>query len=158
MAHVRQTTHEGVCADVAAGVAHLRSRGRARAVFTVGFCFGGSYAFIHAPDSDLGLAGVIGFYGGMRQRNEGAPTPITAAAQAKVPVLGLFGGADKSISPEQVEEFSAGLAASGVEHTVHVYPGAPHSFFDRSFADFSDECADAWRRVRGFITARTPAG
>src|SRR6266545_399285 len=41
--HVRQTTVEGVTADTGAGVAHLRSPqgGGARAVFTVGFCFGG---------------------------------------------------------------------------------------------------------------------
>jgi carboxymethylenebutenolidase len=151
-AHVRQTTYETVCADVAAGVAHLRARGRARSVFTVGFCFGGSYSFLQAPRQELGLAGVIGFYGGMKPRSEGAPTPITAAPQATVPVLGLFGGADKSIPIEQVDEFAAGLATSGVPHTVHVYPGAPHSFFDRSFADFAAECTDAWRRMREFLT------
>jgi carboxymethylenebutenolidase len=156
--HVRETTYDGVCADVAAGVAELRSRGRVRSIFTVGFCFGGSYSFLHAPDGTLGLAGVIGFYGGMRQRSEGAPTPITAAPHARVPVLGLFGGADKGIPTEDVERFAAGLATSGVSHTVHVYPGAPHSFFDRSYADFADECADAWRRVREFISGHSTVG
>src|SRR5437764_12772908 len=37
--HVDQTTREGVQADVAAAVEHLRSSG-ASSVFTVGFCFG----------------------------------------------------------------------------------------------------------------------
>jgi carboxymethylenebutenolidase len=106
---------------------------------------------MQAANGELGLAGVIGFYGGMRQRNEGAPTPITLAPQAQVPVLGLFGGADPSIPPEKVDEFRAGLASSGIEHTVQVYPGAPHSFFDRSYADHSAECADAWRRVLDFV-------
>jgi carboxymethylenebutenolidase len=153
--HVRQTTYEGVNADVAAGVEHLRaSAGQPRAIFTVGFCFGGSYSFIQAANGgELGLAGVIGFYGGMRQRSEGAPTPITLAPRAQVPVLGLFGGADQSIPPEKVEEFRAGLAAAGVEHSIHVYPGAPHSFFDRSYADHRTECVDAWQRVLGFIDA-----
>jgi carboxymethylenebutenolidase len=157
-AHVRETTYDGVRADVTAGVEHLRSRGRARSIVTVGFCFGGSHSFLQAQRTDLGLAGVIGLYGGMKQRDEGAPTPITAAPQAKVPVLGLFGGADKGIPTDQVAQFTAGLKTSGVEHTVHVYPGAPHSFFDRAYADFADECADAWRRMREFIAAHTPVG
>jgi carboxymethylenebutenolidase len=158
MAHVRKTTYDGVGADIAAGVTYLRKRGRARSIFTVGFCFGGSYSFLQAPGADLGLAGVIGFYGGMKPRSEGAPTPISAAPHARVPVLGLFGGADTGIPTEQVEQFAAGLAASGVTHSVHVYPGAPHSFFDRSYADFADECADAWRRMRAFITEHTTVG
>jgi carboxymethylenebutenolidase len=156
--HVHETTYDGVRADIAAGVAHLRSRGRARSIFTVGFCFGGSYSFLLAPEVDLGLAGVIGFYGGMKPRREGAPTPIDAAPHARVPVLGLFGGADKGIPVEQVEQFAAGLAKSGGSHSVHVYPGAPHSFFDRSYADFADECADAWRRMRAFITEHHTSG
>ncbi len=155
MAHVHQTTHEGVRTDVAAAVAHLRARGRAQSIFTVGFCFGGSHSFLQATDYELDLAGVIGFYGGMKPRSEGAPTPITAAPYATMPVLGLFGGADRGIPIEQVDEFTAGLEASGVEHTVHVYPGAPHSFFDRAHADYADECADAWRRMREFIRAHT---
>src|SRR6266508_1913987 len=48
--HVRQTTVEGVTADAGAGVAHLRSPqgGGARAVFTVGFCFGGGRSWRQA--------------------------------------------------------------------------------------------------------------
>lgn len=149
--HVEQTTFAGVAADVAAGVAEVRSVGRASSIFTVGFCFGGSYSFMQAPIDTLGLAGVIGFYGGMRQRNEGGPTPITEAPRAAVPVLGLFGGADQSIPPEKIEEFRGGLLSSGFDHSIHVYPGAPHGFFDRSYADFSTECADAWRRMIDFI-------
>lgn len=158
MSHVKQTTQPQVTTDIAAGVAHLRSGGRCQALFTVGFCFGGSYSFLQAANGDLGLAGVVGFYGGMRPRSEGGDSPITVAPLAQVPVLGLFGGADQSIPPEQVEQFRAGLAGSGVPHEVHVYPGAPHSFFDRSFSDHAGECADAWRRMREFLTshARIP--
>ncbi|MEQ4204159.1 dienelactone hydrolase family protein [Actinopolymorpha sp. B9G3] len=152
--HVAQTTPDGVAADVAAGVAHLRESGRVGAVFTVGFCFGGSNSLLQASNDDL--AGVVGFYAGMRPRVEGGPTPITAAPAAKVPVLGLFGGADQGIPVEKVEEFTAALATSGVEHTVHIYPGAPHSFFDRSYDDYAAECADAWRRVLAFLESHSP--
>lgn len=156
MAHIRRTTFDGVRADIAAGVAHLRERGRVGAVFAVGFCFGGSYAFLQASEEASGLAGVIGFYGGMWSRSRGAPTPIEAAPRARVPVLGLFGGADRAIPAAKVEEFTAALATSGVEHTIHVYPGAPRSFFDRAHRDYSGECADAWQRMLSFIAAHTP--
>jgi carboxymethylenebutenolidase len=152
-AHVAQTTPDGVSADVAAAVAHLRESGRVGAVFTVGFCFGGSNSFLQVSNDEL--AGTIGFYAGMRPRVEDGPTPISEAPNAKVPVLGLFGGADKGIPAEKVEEFTAALATSGVEHTVHTYPGAPHSFFDRSYDDYADECADAWRRVLAFIDSHS---
>ncbi len=147
--HVAQTTPDGVAADIAAAVAHLRERGRVGAIVTVGFCFGGSYSFMEAANTDL--AGVVGFYGGMRPRVENGPTPISRAPSARVPVLGLFGGADEGIPADKVEEFGTGLAQSGVDHTLHTYPGAPHSFFDRSFDAYAQECADAWRRVLAFI-------
>src|ERR671923_1473455 len=47
MPHVQQTTPEGVQADVAACVAHLSGSGCEK-VFTVGFCFGGSYSWLAA--------------------------------------------------------------------------------------------------------------
>ncbi|REF36781.1 dienelactone hydrolase family protein [Thermasporomyces composti] len=181
-AHVAQTTPETVAADIEAAVDHLRRRNRVRGIVTVGFCFGGSYSFLQAANPRLvepreedgtdagtartgttdtttrsGLVGVIGFYGGMRPRVPGGPTPISEAPKARVPVLGLFGGADSSIPPEQVEAFAAGLRQAGVEHTVHTYPGAPHSFFDRSHHDHTSECADAWRRMLAFIRRHTAA-
>jgi carboxymethylenebutenolidase len=36
-----------------------------------------------------------------------------------------------------------------------IYPGTPHSFFDRRLAEFADASADAWARVRGFIAAHS---
>src|SRR4030081_933811 len=62
--HVEKTTPEGISADVAAAVAHLKSRdgGAVKSVFTVGFCFGGSSSWNQSA-SGLGINGSIGFYG-----------------------------------------------------------------------------------------------
>ena len=51
---------DGIAADVAATMTHLRSRagGGAAAVYSVGFCFGGRNSFNQAT-RDHGLAGVI---------------------------------------------------------------------------------------------------
>ncbi|MGZ4218586.1 MAG: dienelactone hydrolase family protein [Solirubrobacteraceae bacterium] len=66
-------------------------------------------------------------------------------------MLGLFGGEDQAIPVDQVEEFDKRLDATGLDHEIHVYPGAPHSFFDRRFEQYADACDDAWRRMLGFI-------
>ena len=44
------------------------------------------------------------------------------------------------------------LTDAGVEHETVVYEGAPHSFFDRSFAEWKDAGEDSWRRILGFVS------
>ncbi|MCW5852932.1 MAG: dienelactone hydrolase family protein, partial [Anaerolineae bacterium] len=102
----------------------------------------------------LGLTGVIGFYAGMK-RDFGSGTLLDRAPQLRVPALGLFGGADQGIPVEQVEQFDQRLDQSGVEHEIIIYPGAPHSFFDRRAVEYADASADAWVRVRDFIAAHS---
>jgi carboxymethylenebutenolidase len=63
----------------------------------------------------------------------------------------LFGGADQAIPTDQVEQFDAKLGEAGIEHEIHVYPGAPHSFFDRRFDEYAEASADAWRRMLAFL-------
>ncbi len=41
--------------------------------------------------------------------------------------------------------------AAGVEHEVVIYPGAPHSFFDRKYEEFAADSEDAWNRVLAFL-------
>ena len=38
---------------------------------------------------------------------------------------------------------------------MKVYPGAPHSFFDRKFTEFAEASADAWKRVQAFVGQNT---
>jgi carboxymethylenebutenolidase len=152
MDHVRQTTTEGVQADLAAVVSHLRRT--CSVVFTVGFCFGGRQSWLAAAEQD-GLAGAIGFYGRPGPLDDGTPGPAQRAAELKAPILGLMGGADQGIPPEAVEAFEQALEAAGVEHELVTYPGAPHSFFDRKQEDFAEASADAWERVLGFIRKRS---
>jgi carboxymethylenebutenolidase len=154
MPHVQQTTGEGVQADVAAGVGHLREQGTT-AVFTVGFCFGGRHSWFAAA-SGHGLAGAIGFYGRPGPAQDGTPGPTARAAEIQAPVLALMGGADAGIPVELTHEFDAALEAADVEHEVVIYDGAPHSFFDRSFEEYAAQSADAWERVLAFIERHTP--
>jgi carboxymethylenebutenolidase len=157
--HVKQTTPEGVQADMAACVAWLRSQegGRHDTVVTLGFCFGGRHSWL-AGAGGHGIAGAIGFYGRPGPGNDGAPGPAQRASELEAPILGLMGGADQAIPQSDVDAFEEALRAAGVEHELVVYPGAPHSFFDRKQTDFQEASDDAWRRVLSFLQeARLPA-
>jgi dienelactone hydrolase len=61
-------------------------------------------------------------------------------------VLGLFGGADPSITTEHVEAFRRAPESSGIRHELVTYEGAPHSFFDRRFTEHAKASHDAWAR------------
>ena len=151
MAHVRETRQEHIQADVAAAVDWLRSHegGSCRAVFTVGFCFGGRNSWLAAA-SGHGLAGAVGFYGNPGPR-DGVPGATARAAEIAAPILALQAGADANITPEQNAAFDEALTAAGVEHELVTYPGAPHSFFDRKFDEFAEASEDAWSRVLAFV-------
>jgi carboxymethylenebutenolidase len=153
MDHIAQTTSDGLNADIAAGVAHLRSTGSNTEVYVVGFCFGGNIAW-GAATHDHGLAGAIGFYGKPEADRPAGDGPIWDRCHLiDGKVLALFGGADPGIPPENIERFRLALDSADVSNDVVSYPGAPHSFFDRSQADFTEESRDAWNRMIAFIEA-----
>lgn len=143
-------------ADIAASAAALKERTGASRIFVLGFCMGGRVAFNAAAEQD-GLAGVVGFYGVTRQRDENdTDAPILKVDRMRVPILGLFGGADQGIPAGDNATFDRALDERTVAHHIVTYAGAPHSFFDRGFADFTKECDDAWRRVLGFMATGDP--
>jgi carboxymethylenebutenolidase len=139
--HWKQATSEGVDADVRACAAHLRAEG-ITTLFTVGFCFGGGNSWRQAAVLD-GVSGSIGFYG----RPDGV---LAVQDSVKAPLLLLLGGADQMIDPSSFDDMLGALNARGIETERKVYEGAPHSFFDRSFAEHADACADAWTRILAF--------
>ena len=158
MPHVAQTQQQTLNMDIASAVAYLRSMpGRGPyAIFTVGFCFGGGISFSQAANQ-LGLAGVIGFYGSPLARREGWVGAIEQVNQFECPVLGLFGGADQGIPETMRQAFERALSDAGVEHRIVVEPDAPHSFFDRKAADFAEAADRAWTETLQFIRSHTKA-
>ena len=143
-------------ADVAATAAELRKRTGASRIFVLGFCMGGRVA-LNASAVQVGLAGVVAFYGPPVKRDENdADAPIAKLDHLRAPILGLYGGADAGIPAAAVEEFDKALTQKGLAHHLVIYPNAPHSFFDRTFAQWKDACDDAWRRALGFIATGDP--
>jgi carboxymethylenebutenolidase len=153
MDHVAQTRSAQIQADTRPALDVLGERSGERRAVTVGFCFGGSESFLATTNAELGLAGAVGFYGSLDRSKRGLESPLERAPDMRGPILGLFGGADQGITADQIDEFSRRLDQAGVEHDFHVYPGAPHSFFDRKQEEFAEASADAWRRVLAFLAA-----
>ena len=157
MSQVSLTKPDTLQADIAAAAAYLRTAdgGQVKSLYSVGFCFGGALSYLQAA-SGLGYAGVIGFYGwplGLKRWPD-RPKPIDAVDRYKCPVLSIFGGADEGIPQADVDQFEAACKRAGVRHDSTVYPGAPHSFFDRKYDEFKEASADAWRRVQQFVGAK----
>ncbi len=137
--HLPSVRPDDVAADVEAAAAHLGEG----PLFTVGFCFGGGQSWRLAA-SDLGVSGVIGFYG--------LPQPATEVVDdLSAPLLLLLAGADVATSPAEFDAFTARLDQAGKPYERQVYEGAPHSFFDATYAEWQDACDDAWSRTLAFI-------
>jgi carboxymethylenebutenolidase len=97
--------------DLGATVAHVAGTGP---VGTVGYCFGGSLAWLSA--NELPITASVGYYGGqIHSLNDRDPA---------VPTMLHFGELDGAIPLEQVEE----IAKAHPDVEVHLYDGAQHGF------------------------------
>src|SRR6185503_13341796 len=110
-------------------------------VGVIGFCLGGSLSLLLAATSpDVGA--VASFYGGRQ-------FPADQLRQISAPVLAIFGGADEGIPPERHAELDSTFNETGLPHTIYVYPGAPHAFFNdaRQHTYRPEAAKDAWART-----------
>jgi carboxymethylenebutenolidase len=109
------------------------------AVGVIGFCLGGSLAYLAAARLS-GLSAAIGYYGGAIVR--------FADEKPKVPVQLHFGEKDAHISLSDVGTIRA--KQPGVE--VFVYEGAQHGFNCDERASYDKASADlAWQRSLAFF-------
>lgn len=152
--HLEELRRENMIRDVRAAVAYLEADG-AGPVFVAGFCMGGGTALL-AGTTDMGLAGVIGFYAWTGELGRDEALPDDFVAGIRCPVLGLFGGADQVISEAVPRSFTDHLQRAGVPHEIVIYPSQPHGFFelrDMGVDGREDAAADAWRRLLDFVRA-----
>ncbi len=142
--HAQALERSSVLLDARAAKERLAQRSD-DPVFTLGFCKFGAESWALSA-TDLGAAGCMGFYGIVRAVMDVVP-------QMTAPVLVLAAGADQATSPEENAAFDRALTDAGVDHELVEYAGAPHSFFDRTYADWGDACSDAWTRMLAFVDA-----
>ena len=76
-------------------------------------------------------------------------------SKMKAPLLLLLAGADAATPVDAFHAFDKELTEARVPHEMQIYEGAPHSFFDRTFAQWKDACDDAWSRILAFVTKQS---
>ena len=131
IAHAIGTPREQAMGDIAACRDFLLSRGAK--VCVVGYCYGGSLAWLAAGNVD-GLSAASSYYGSMVQAN--------AALPLKCPTIVHLGRTDHGIPADEV------AAAVGAHHPkvpVYIYEGAGHGFNNESPERYNAEAADLAR-------------
>jgi carboxymethylenebutenolidase len=117
--------------DIAACVAFLRTRGEK--VCIVGYCYGGSMAWLAAGNVP-GLAAASSYYGSMVQAN--------AAQALQCPTIVHLGRTDGHIPADEV---AAAVGEHHPETPVYIYEGAGHGFNNESPERYNAEAADLAR-------------
>jgi carboxymethylenebutenolidase len=135
-------------ADLEATFEHLAGIGfEGRRVAVVGFCMGGSIAFLAASYWELGAA--VSFYGGgITQGRFQMPPLIDMAPTLQTPWLGMFGDLDESIPINEVEGLRVAAERASVDTDVVRYPEAAHGFHCDARSSYHESSAkDAWQRT-----------
>jgi carboxymethylenebutenolidase len=120
-----------------------------------GFCWGGRASWLYAAHNPR-LKAAVAWYGRLGgDRTEMTPRhPLDVAAEVKVPVLGLYGGADQGIPLDSVEKMRAALKEAGAKAEIVVYPDAPHAFHADYRPSWREAPAtDGWRRMQEWFRA-----
>jgi carboxymethylenebutenolidase len=140
-----------VASDLDATVAWAASTGKANTakLGITGFCWGGRQVWLYCAHNPKVKAGVAWYGPLQRPKSEMTPmNPIDVAPQLKVPVLGLYGGADDGIPMTQIQAMQDALKAAGNPSEIVVYPDTPHGFNADYRASYRPEQAkDGWKRL-----------
>lgn len=137
-------------ADSAAALAHLRSLPEVQGgAGVIGFCLGGSLAFLLAARTELDAA--ISFYGAS------VPGNLDALDGIAGPLQFHFGGSDPYIPRDQVAAVEQ--AAAGRDNVeMHVEEEAGHAFHNREAPMFHvpEPAGRAWHRTEDFLRRHLP--
>jgi carboxymethylenebutenolidase len=133
--------------DLKAAYAYLAAQPNVKKdrIGAIGWCMGGGYALDVALAEPTLAADVIN-YGHLA-------TDPEQLKKIHAPILGLFGGQDRGILPEDVKKFQAAMEKLGKKIEVKIYPDAGHAFENPNNKQGyrAEDAADAWQRTVTFL-------
>lgn len=135
--------------DLNAAFDFLKSQPNVKAdrIGSIGWCMGGGYSLDVALQQPTLAATVIN-YGHLA-------TDPTALQKINAPILGLFGGQDQGITPDDVKKFEQQLKQAGKKIDVVIYSDAGHAFENpnNKTGYRAADAADAWKRTVNFLAS-----
>jgi carboxymethylenebutenolidase len=140
--------------DLLAASTYLRSLKQVdpARVGAIGWCMGGGYALdlaIHDPK----LAAAVINYGHLA-------TETSTLQQINAPILGIFGGLDKGITPDDVHKFEQQMKALNKSVEVVIFPDAGHAFENpnNKTGYRPEDTAKAWTDTVNFLSQKLKKG
>jgi carboxymethylenebutenolidase len=112
---------------------------------SIGWCWGGGYS-LDVALLEPALAADVIHYGRLA-------TDPAELKKINAPVLGIFGGQDRGIPPEDVKKFQQSLEKLGKKVEIKIYPDAGHAFENPNNKQGyrPEDAADAWQRTLDFL-------
>ncbi len=144
---------EKMRALVQAGIEAARGRSDAGDLVVAGYCFGGGVALEMARSDMAGeAAGYATFHGSL-----GTPDG-QGYAEAVPPILILHGGADNSVTLDDLSALMRELEEVGATYTAEIYSGAPHAFTVEGSDRYQERAAtESWAAFSDFLAERLGA-
>ena len=144
---MRGVPEDRAARDLRAAFEFLKSQSNVKKdrIASIGWCMGGGYSLDVALQEPTLAADVIN-YGHLATDSESLKK-INAA------ILGIFGGQDRGIPPEDVKKFEQSLKQMGKKVEIMIYPDAGHAFENPNNKSGyrADDAADAWKRTIKFL-------
>lgn len=126
----------------------LQTVGGAPSVGSLGWRFGGGWSLNAAMLLTDDLDAAVIYYGYVTDDEE-------RLRSIEAPILGLFGAEDRGIPVDLVKRFEAALDRLGKDHTIHIYPGADHTFANPTGDNYDHAAAeDAWQKSLEFLAQK----
>jgi carboxymethylenebutenolidase len=123
----------------------VHSTAGAPRVGSLGWCFGGGWSLNTAMLLPEEIDATVIYYGQVTDDEEKL-RPIGS------PILGLFGGHDKGITVESVQNFEMALERLRKNFDIHIYPDADHAFANPTGTAYNATAAeDAWQKTVEFL-------
>ena len=139
---------DSVTSNIEQAYRFVKETAGAPRIASLGWCFGGGWSFNTAVMFPQDLDAAVIYYGQVTDDEE-------RLSPLDVPILGLFGSADRGIKLESVRRFEGALERLGKDYEIHVYEGAGHAFANPSGRNFNAGYAeDAWTRTLEFLSDR----
>ncbi|HTR27349.1 MAG TPA: dienelactone hydrolase family protein [Terriglobales bacterium] len=146
---MRGVPEDRAARDLKAAYAYLAAQSNVKKdrIGAIGWCMGGGVA-LNAAIAEPGLAADVVNYGHLA-------TDLEEMKKIQAPILGLFGGQDRGIAPDDVKKFQAAMEKLGKKIEVKIYPDAGHAFENPNNKQGyrAEDAADAWQRTVAFLAA-----